>query len=670
MLSRLSPRVRMLLTLVLAVSAVLVLLRIGFLLYFLRPQAEMHGDALSQAFWIGVRFDLRLALLVMLPVAVISFLPWPLRLRDSRIAGALMIAWLVLASLGLSLFYIADFAHFAYLGERINVTVLEFFKDQRDSMAMVWQTYPVVRLLLVLAVMGFVGYRFARFLLNRYRSQPWPEYRWYTRLAIVGVCVALFCVGIIGKVTSVVPLRWSNAFFSGNVQISSLGLNPVVYFFDTYTNQGKSFDREKVAEHYDQIASYLGVTERDPENLSFVRQVPGNDSGRRPNVVFIMLESLGANRLGLYGNPTGATPHLDALAKNDSLFFPRFMVPASGTARTVFGIVTSIPDVAWGGSTSSRNPLIIDQYTLVNEFKDYHKLYFIGGDAGWANIRGLLEHNIDGLELWEQKDYDAPTVDVWGISDRELFKAAHKRASEAAKDGPFVMFIQTAANHRPYTIPVDDSGFEYKTPDMDWLGKYTWQDHGQYNAARLLDFNINFYLNELVPGSAYDGNTIFVLYGDHNTRGTFGQHMGWTEHLGLDGYHVPLIIHAPGLIDEAREMEMNASLVDILPTTLALAGLPYENRTMGRNLLQADPDWNYVTVFGGDRSVRPYIGLVGPEHYLQMYYDGDQARLYSQIEPSLENELSEALPEKKAELKSLLEGLYETQRYMLYHNKK
>lgn len=670
MLARLTPRVRMLLTLVLVVFSILALLRIGFFLYFLRPQAAMHGEALWRAFWIGVRFDLRLALLVMLPVAALSFLPWPLRLRDSRLSGGLLMGYLTVVALALTSFYVADFAHFAYLGERINITVKEFFNDQRDSMLMVWQSYPVVRLTLLLAASGYVGYRFAGWLLARYRSQVWPQRGWPARLTVVGVCLALFCVGILGKVTSVVPLRWSNAFFSGNVQISSLGLNPVMYFFDTYSNQGTSYDRDQVRAHYDQISRYLGVDEPDAEALNFVRRSAGNDNTTRPNVVFIMLESLGANRLGLYGNPTGATPHLDALANNQSLFFPRFLVPASGTARTVFGLVTSIPDVSWGGSTSSRNPVIIDQYTLVNEFEDYHKLYFIGGDAGWANIRGLLEHNIHGLELWEQKDFNAPTVDVWGISDRELFKAAHQRANEVAKDGPFVMFIQTAANHRPYTIPVDDSGFEIKQPDMDELSKYTWLDHAQYNAARLLDFNINYYLTELVAGSEYERNTIFVLYGDHNTRGTFGQHMSWSEYLGLDGYHVPFIIHAPGIIEEAKVMDVNASLVDILPTVLELAGLPYENRTMGRNLFDIDPDWNYVTVFGGDRSARPSIGLIGAEHYLQMYYNGEQPRLYSLLEPSLDNERTELEPEKAAQMKNLLEGLYETQRYMLHHNKK
>lgn len=671
MFATLTPRVRLLLTFTLSLLAVLVALRLGFMAYFLGHHLEKYPAAVLKALGIGVRFDLRITLLAMLPLAVLSFLPGPLRLRDRRWVQAIAVLYGTLLSVFLALFYIADFAHFSYLGERLNVTVLEFMKDQRDSLAMVWQTYPVLRLLLAVAVAGYLGYRAMRALICRYATASWPARRWQGRVVVTAVCVALFCVGILGKVTSVVPLRWSNAFFSGDLQIAALGLNPVAYFFETQANQGQRYDLEAVRAHYPQVAEYLGVTEPDLATLNFSRQVAGRDSTRRPNVVFIHLESLGANRMGLYGNPYGATPYIDQIARESSYFFPRFMVPASGTARTVFGLVTGIPDVTWGGSTASRNPLIIDQYTLVNAFEDYHKLYLIGGDAGWANIRGLLQHNIDALELWEQSDYNVPTVDVWGISDRDLFKQAHARANALAEEGkPFVMFVQTAGNHRPYTIPKDDADFQVETPPMEELSKYTWQDHAQYNAARLLDYNIRFYLEELVKGSAYENNTLFVMYGDHNTRGTFGQHMGWSENLALNDYHVPALIHGPGVIDGAHELPVNASLPDLMPTVLSLIGLPYENRTLGRDLLSIDPQWDYNTIFGGNRTVAPTIGLTGPDHSLQMDYNGENLRLYRLDEPSLDAEMSQQDPAKAAEMKFLLEGLQETFRYIMFHNSK
>lgn len=67
----------------------------------------------------------------------------------------------------------------------------------------------------------------------------------------------------------------------------------------------------------------------------------------------------------------------------------------------------------------------------------------------------------------------------------------------------------------------------------------------QYNAVRLLDFNIGR-LMELAKAGGYYENTIFVLFGDHNTRISQIPHMAPAfEQLGLESNNVPLLIHAP-----------------------------------------------------------------------------------------------------------------------------
>ncbi len=70
---------------------------------------------------------------------------------------------------------------------------------------------------------------------------------------------------------------------------------------------------------------------------------------------------------------------------------------------------------------------------------------------------GLLTNNIIGLQLHEQQDYScALKIDVWGISDKNLFLEANKTLRQQTK--PFFAIIQTADNHRPYTIPQEDRG--------------------------------------------------------------------------------------------------------------------------------------------------------------------------------------------------------------------
>ena len=660
-----SPRVRLILSLVAAFFLVFVVLRGAFFWFFLSG-LELPSQELWHAFGIGVRFDLRLALLIVLPVAILSLLPGLLGLRRGQLARKLAVAWLALASAVACFVYIADFAHYSYLEERLNSSVLRFLTNRGDSLQMVWESYPVVWLTLLLMVTLAVGAWLGRKPIAAFARRPAPGRGWLGGTIAVALGIYLYALGIMGQ-TGTVPLRWSDAYFSNNLQVASLGLNPAIFFYDTYTTGTREHDDELLALRYQRVAEYLGVTNPDPETMTFARSVPGQAPQRPPNVVLIHLESMGANRMGLFGNPMEATPNLDRLG-SEGLFFPNFMVPSSGTARTVFGLVTGIPDITWGGSTASRDPQIVNQYTLVNAFKDYERLYFIGGSAGWANIRGVLKNNIQDLELWEAGDYDAPNIDVWGISDRDLFKAAHQRLDQLDPDKPFIAFIQTAGNHRPFTIPDDDSDFEVINPPEDKVRQHGFLGNDQYNAVRLLDYNIGYYLNDLVANSHYADNTIFILYGDHNDRSEPSQHMGYSESLLLDKHHVPLIIYGPNVIGGHRVIERPASLVDIMPMALGLAGLPYENRTMGRDLLHIDGP-SYAITFGGDRSHRPLIGLVGEDYHLSMYYDGDNARLYDLEDPRLEADVRSDHPEVFQDRKELLEGLYQAGRYMLHHNR-
>src|SRR5690606_39638631 len=67
--------------------------------------------------------------------------------------------------------------------------------------------------------------------------------------------------------------------------------------------------------------------EPDAQALNFQRtQAPQPyrlQAERRPNVVFVMLESLGTSAVGAYGNPLNPTPNIDRLAK-ESWFFEHF----------------------------------------------------------------------------------------------------------------------------------------------------------------------------------------------------------------------------------------------------------------------------------------------------------------------------------------------------------
>ncbi len=125
----------------------------------------------------------------------------------------------------------------------------------------------------------------------------------------------------------------------------------------------------------------------------------------------------------MYGNELNTTPYFNSLCEQGA-FFDRCFTPAFGTARGVWATITGVPDVE-SPSTASRNPSAVDQHTIINNFKGYERYYFLGGNPTWANIQGVLSNNIEGLKMYSQDQFKAKKVDVWGISDKNLFLEAN-----------------------------------------------------------------------------------------------------------------------------------------------------------------------------------------------------------------------------------------------------
>ena len=670
-----SRRLQYLLSITALLFALMVVLRAVFHFGFsgVAGDPDYTTGAILDAWSIGLRFDLRLALLMMLPLAALAYLPRFNLLRSATIRFVAH-AYLLLALLLLVLTYILDFGHYAYLGVRLNVTALRFLQDTAISTQMVWESYPVVWITLGWLVSVALTF-WAALWLERKLLQRTPT-RISKGQASLGflICFVLFFFAILGRVSNInfanpIPLRWSEAFLSGDKALGSLGLNPVLYFYDTTLIPASPYDKEAVEEYYPLIAEYLGVPEAQRQNLNFDRMVDVQshklDVERPPNVVFVMLESLGASRVGAYGTPYDPTPNLDRIAEG-GWFFKHFYVPVTGTAKTIWATFTGIPDVA-PTESASRNPLISHQRMVLNEFKGYRKFYFVGGNASWANIDGLVQQSIDGLELYEEGDWKAPNVDVWGISDLELFRESNDILDSLPDDQPFFAFIQTAGNHRPFTIPAQNGDFEVRDVAEDELAKHGFRSAAQYNAVRLLDYNVGEYM-KWARESDYFDNTIFVFFGDHNNRITTLPHMPPAmEKLGLESNHVPHMIYAPGLI-EPRVIEDAVSLVDVMPTVAGLVGLEYHNTTLGRDIQIPAPEGDRANFVVLQEGPQPVYGAITRDFFVRMNHDGSNATLHKLDSDDPMKDWSKEHPEVFEKLFNLARGQYETSRYMFYDN--
>ncbi len=655
------PRTRFLGLNVLLSLLVFTALRLAFWAIFRNPADELTIATLLQAFGLGFKFDLRLALLLNLPLALIGLLPAANPFR-SRSARRLWVAYFGATSVLVLLFYAVDLGHYGYLESRVDASVLRYLFDPRESIGVLWGSYPVVwgTLAIALAVSAYT--LLLRRLFQSDVAFSAPRTR-SARVAFAALVVVLYAFGVYGKF-SYYPLRWSDAYFSTHAFASALSLNPVLYFFETFDNRADQYDEQAVRDHYAAVSRYLGVSDPDPGRLDFTRAAGAARPERRPlNVVIVLLESFAFYKTGASGNPYSATPNFDAIAE-DGVLFRRFYTPHSGTARSVFASVVGLPDID-RAKTSTRNPRIARQHTLLNAFSGWDKFYFLGGSASWGNIRALLSHNVEGLQIYEEGSYASPRVDVWGISDLSLFEEANQLL-RGPRSRPFLAVIQTAGNHKPYTIPEDSRGFERSSAREQDVQRFGFDSLPEFEAMRLIDHSLGHFFR-LARQQAYFEDTLFVLYGDHGSPSAPEHRPAADGQLRLARFHVPLVLYAPKHL-EPRVVDAVASQLDVLPTVVGIAGASGVNSTLGRDLF--DPAFATSRyAFTVERIEKnPVVGLVTDELYFQAAADGSLKRLHRIDSASPRDDRSAERPEITAQLEDLALGLYETARYMRYHN--
>lgn len=626
------------------------LLRVGLLLFF---NINVGSLKLLDVFVLGFRFDIRQVLIPVFITFIVSLFINPF--SNKWVKNGVVFIWTIFSVLFI-FFYTSDFMHYAYLSQRLNASVLNYLEDAKISLNMAWQSYPVIKLLFIIILLSVGFYLIIRLFFKQSANLQIP----IKRINIpIGVLFFILCaIGIFGRVGQY-PLRWSDAFSLGNDNASQLALNPFQSFFSTLNFRHSNFDLQKTKEHYNLIANYLNVESKDSVTLNYIRKNIAKDTANKPNVVLVICESFSAYKSTVGGNTLNTTPYFSMLAEQ-GVYFNQCFSPAYGTARGVWAIMTGIPDVQFL-KTSSRNPLTVSQHIIMNEFNGYEKYYFLGGSTSWANIRGLLTNNINNLHLYEEGSYKSAKIDVWGISDKNLFLEANQVIKKEKK--PFFAIIQTADNHRPYTIPEEDLGeFKKENISVDTLSKYGFTSIDEYNAFRYTDFCFQKFI-ESAKKESYFENTIFVFVGDHGIRGDASQFLPkvYTQQ-GLTSEHVPLLFYAPNLL-KAQKNQNAVSQVDILPTIASLCNINYTNTTLGREILNPKNKNSEAFIIDIDSK---RIGVISDN----LFYSYSLVAGQEQISSMLNNKKIVLTDSLKNKYKKSADAFYETSRYMLLNNKK
>jgi phosphoglycerol transferase MdoB-like AlkP superfamily enzyme len=617
------------------------------------------------AFWLGVRFDIKLASIVIFPLSILILIV-NRRFFKHQFYKKLANIYLVLAYIILTVFYLIDFGYYDYLSIRLDAASLRFIEDLKISSQVLFESYPVFKGIFGLLILGFLIYKLSKYIYNKFNNtQTNPSNKVKTIYFIFSILILTF--SIYNSFTHY-PLRWSEAFFSKNSKVNQFALNPVLYFFDSFAFRSEAVNMEEFQKYYPVIAKDLNLPK---DKISFERRIVFKDTlQNKPNVVFIMLESVGVKPLSYYGNPIKSSPKIDSLIPK-SLSFSKFYVHKSGTAASVFASVTGLPDID-DVKTASRNPMIIDQRVLFDQFPDYEKMYFLGGSANWANIRGVFQANIKDLKIFEEGSYDTENrADVWGIDDYELFKESDKEFRKLHQQKkPFVAYIQTASNHIPFTVPDKKESFTpLKEEDItdNLLKKSGFKSVAQLNALRYLDFNIGRFLERAKTSGYYD-NTVFVFFGDHNTMMNRNAQYTNEHDLNINLQHALLFIHAPNFVP-SKVYQKNTKLIDLFPTVMGLLKMNHTNYTLGSNVLDTVSYKNPSSFVYLSMKGEPTVGILQDSLY---YYKTNISKTKGLFNLDSKNmvDIKEKYPKKTLQMDSLLNAYYHATKYLYFNNKK
>lgn len=161
-------------------------------------------------------------------------------------------------------------------------------------------------------------------------------------------------------------------------------------------------------------------------------------------------------------------------------------------------------------------------------------------------------------------------------------------------------------------------------------------------------------------------NTIFVFVGDHGVSGGDASAIYSNSLVNLNRLtdeHVPLLFYAPELLSPELHAE-TVSQIDVLPTIAGMIHKPYLNTTLGRDLLNLKNKMDAAFIIHHDEGK---IGIVTDDFYFSKSLQMNKEELF----PMNDKGFGENKAKKDSVMKSLSQltsAIYETSKYLLFHN--
>lgn len=382
----------------------------------------------------------------------------------------------------------------------------------------------------------------------------------------------------------------------------------------------------------------------------------GPPTPRRPNIVLVVLDTVRADHMSVYGYGRRTTPFLETLARQSTLY-AQAVAPSNFTLPSHASLFTGLYPRSHGAivfppSSTHFHPLDSSFETLAEILRSrgYRTLAatanaaFINADYGFSqgfevfsrlrpvSFLPLVHHchlrfgirRALAVSLHPQR-LDESWRDAAGITSDAL--ALLRKAALSGR--PLFLFLNYMDAHEPYVIPPPfDAMFPGRNPRL------TYEDYertvrevvggrrpisenershfvSQYDGAiALLDRELERLTAGLREAGLWE-NTMLIVTSDHGEA--FGEHqfVGHVQSLYQDQLFIPLLIRYPGRVS-GQTVRVPVSLVDLAPTILETAGIPVPRALPGRSLLRAE-QLDGRPVFA-EANADPEVARLRPRH--------------------------------------------------------
>jgi arylsulfatase A-like enzyme len=295
----------------------------------------------------------------------------------------------------------------------------------------------------------------------------------------------------------------------------------------------------------------------------------------RRNVVLISIDTLRADRVGVYGSYRPTTPAIDALAA-ESVIFTDAWAPWPETSGSHMSLFTSrYPSEHGVTSFVTAPPPALELLAERLRREGWLTRAFTENGGVWAHAGFARGFNAYGERRSPDFVYRGEAAATFADATRWV---------EANAARTFFLFVHTYQVHAPYAPPPG-----YQTLFADIAGReprpFVAQALAYDRETRFTDDQIGPFVAALRRLGLAE-RTILVLTSDHGEE--FGEHggIGHGRTLHREVLHVPLVLWAPGLLAPAR-VAAPASLLDVAPTLLDLLGLAADPSHRGTSLRRA-----------------------------------------------------------------------------------